>query len=498
MTSFKHAAPLNGSRIDSWKDIAAFFGRDERTVKRWEKERGLPVHRLPGRRGGVFAYSDELIRWSHSTSVISPLPLGGSNPASLSIVDSHEPAISHLPEFRPTPGKPLLSFLHGRAARSFFVVSILAIVIALCLAWTFRRALNRAAAVPDTSSARSEPAQTDPQEFYLRARYYRNLRTRDGLTKAVDAFTQAVVRDSNYAPAYAGLAESYVLMPEYGAMPRSEAFPRAIAAANKALALDPNLPQAHAALAFALFYWDWNVPKSFAEYRRALELDPRNVDARHWYATSLLSTGNVRESLAQIRQAQQIDPASRSILADEALIEYSAGDRLGAIAKLREIEREEPDFLSAPSYLSRLYLEQGDYARFVSESKRVAATSKDPEAVAVSDAAARGWSGRDPRKMLEQVRQVQLDYFEQHLSSGFDLARTCALLGRVREAVKYLRAAYADRDYRVLSISLDDWTSVLQDDPDFKHLQLDVRKRIDGTTANDPGAETEFSTAQTK
>jgi tetratricopeptide (TPR) repeat protein len=391
------------------------------------------------------------------------------------------------------------SLFRGNAAIPFFAVGVFLTVVALCLTWMAWRTPSRKVASPGATGARPATGQTDAQEFYLRGCYYRNLRTRDGLTQAVDAFTQAVVRDSNYAPAYAGLAESYVLMPEFSTMPRSEAFPRAIAAANKALALDPNLPQAHAALAFALFFWDWNVPRSFAQYRRALELDPRNAEARHWYATSLLSTGNFRESLVQIRQAQEIDPASRSILADEALIEYSAGDRLAAISKLREIEREEPDFLSAPRYLSRLYLEQGEFAAFVAESKRVAAISNDPEDIAVSEAAARGFSGREPREMLEQIRRVLLNYFQRHLSSGFDLARTCALLGRVREAVTFLKAAYADRDYRVMSISLDDWTASLSDAPDFKELQARVRKCIDGNTEDAPSTtDTPSSLAQSE
>jgi tetratricopeptide (TPR) repeat protein len=491
--TLRRPAALAGSRIDSWKGIAAFFGRDERTVKRWEKERSLPIHRLPGRRGGVFAYTDELTRWSHSTSIATPFDSQESNPGSLAIVGPHERTPASLRALPARISENLRGLFRKRVARRVVACGALAVIVAIGWTWAVGHASWSAARGPDISSARPQPSQSDAEEFYLRGSYYRNLRTRDGLARAVDAFTQAVVQNSNYAPAYAGLAESYILMPEFSSMRRSEAFPRAIAAANKAIALDPNLPQAHAALAFALFYWDWNVPRAFAEYQRALELDPHDADARHWYATSLLSAGNLHESLVQIKQAQQIDPASRSILADEALIQYSAGDRLAAIAQLREIEGEEPGFLSAPSYLSRLYLERGDYSAYLVEAKRVAAISDDPEDIAVADAAARGWSTGGSRQMLEQIRKVQLQYFQRHLSSGFDLARTCVLLGRTHEAVTYLQAAYADRDYRVMSISLDDWTAKLSEDPDFKQLWTTVRKSIDGGTDAAPATTNEPS-----
>ncbi len=117
-------------------------------------------------------------------------------------------------------------------------------------------------------------------------------------------------------------------------MPRSEAFPRAIAAAAKAVALDDSLGEAHRALAFALFYWEWNIPRAFAEYRRAIAIDPRDEEAHHWYATSLLTLHRYPEALVEINEARKLDPTSRSILSDQALIRYWNGDRAGAIAHL--------------------------------------------------------------------------------------------------------------------------------------------------------------------
>lgn len=459
--------PDENDRIDSWKEIATFFGRDERTVKRWEKERSLPVHRVPGERGSVFAYTHELNLW------LNP---GTHNPAAAELAPAESlPAAS--PSSEPPIQKP-----RGAVARSLWVL-VMALVVVLSLWSLFHlRRSSHNIALGNTI----KPVDPEAEEFYLKGRYYWNRRTDGDLKLAVDAFTQAVVHDSEFGKAYAGLAESYDLMPEYGGMPQSEAFPRAIAAAKKALSLDDSLPEAHCALAFGTYYWDWNMPLALAEFQRAIQLDPGNVNAHHWYATALLLIGRTSEARAEIERARELDPASRSILADQAQIGLWTGDDEQSIATLREIERAEPDFLSAPRYLKEYFFDHLKYKEFIAESERAAAISKNPTELAVANAARAGWSAGGEHEMLERMRRVQEQIFDSGQSSGSALAVTCARLGRNYEAVSSLKAAFASRDLMLLPVfgsnprSPNKVNEVLRGNPEFEQLRKQVEARMSG------------------
>lgn len=466
-------------RIDSWKEIAAFFGRDERTVKRWEKERGLPVHRLPGERGGVFAWSQELTDWLNSSAAGNGQPQDAALPPAPPAASP--PSESQIPTPSPLPSDPLAApAVSPRHTLLWIAAIVLAVLVAVAGSFLFlRRPFSEIGLIRELRPA--APHRTpDPvaQEYYLKGRYYWSRRTEGSLRQALDAFTQAVVHDPSYAQAYAGLAECYDIMPEFSSMPRSEAFPRAIAAARKAVELDGSLAEAHRALGFALFYWEWKVPAALSEYQRAIQLDPRDEEAHHWYATSLLTLGRYQEARIEIDKAQQLEPASRSILSDQALIRFWSGDRDAAIEKLKEIEQEEPEFVSAPRYLSGIAFAQKDYRTFIDQSKRLATISNDAQLAAIAQAAQRGLSQGGPRGMLEAMRVVQQRYFDNGQSSGLDLARTCALLGRNQEAVTDLKAAVASHDYLVISLSTDQAFASLNNDPAFEEVLREITARM--------------------
>ncbi len=149
--------------------------------------------------------------------------------------------------------------------------------------------------------------------LYLKGRYAWGKRTKEGVDEAVRFFEQAIAADPNYAPAYAGLADSYALDVDYRAIPVADSYARAKDYARKALALDETVPSAHASLAWALFIYDWDWEGAEREFHRAIELNPRYASAHQWFAFLLCSRGQHDSALLEAHTALELDPASVSI-----------------------------------------------------------------------------------------------------------------------------------------------------------------------------------------
>ncbi len=149
--------------------------------------------------------------------------------------------------------------------------------------------------------------------LYLRGRFAWNKRTQEGVLESIDYFEQAIAEDPSYALAYTGLADAYSLQVDYRSVPVHEGFERAIAHAEKALALDEKLAEAHSSLAWSLFAYKWDWARADREFRRAIELDPRYATAHQWYAFLLASGGRIEEAIIEGLTAQELDPSSVSI-----------------------------------------------------------------------------------------------------------------------------------------------------------------------------------------
>jgi Tfp pilus assembly protein PilF len=473
-------------RLDSWKEIAAFFGRDERTVRRWEKERGLPAHRVPGRaRGGVFAYTAELGEWLQGR--------GGEleaieSEAGLNLPESKEKAkeiespaseLSGGPRVAPKvveqrPALGLARFRsHLRGARIAAWLAPLAVLALLIPALSSHREnrYKNALAAPHAPNA-------EAQELYLKGEYHRTRRTPDDLNKAVDYFTQAIVKDPSYAQAYVGLADCYNLLREFSVMPAEEAYPRALAAAQKAVELDNTSAGAHNSLAFSTFYWNWDPLTAEREYKRALELDTNFVQGHHWYATFLLTSARFPEALDQIEQARNLDPSSTTIQADKAWILFHADRKAEAFALLKQLESTESGLATTHSYLAEVYFDRRDYAHSFVESKQSAELRHDEAALVVANAAERGFAAGGLKGMRESMLSVQKEMFERGLGPAYDLAATCALLGKKAEALRYLQAAYEKREVGLLYLSRNQNFNILRGDPIYKEITERVGERL--------------------
>src|SRR5215831_17063780 len=264
-----------GDRLDSWKEIAGFFARDERTVKRWEKERGLPVHRLPGGgRGTVFAYTEELSAWLQSSQTLS------DSGRALAATEPPEKA-----EKSPlTPDTEASGWMSDNAVRRWGLMTFA--VLAICLGFYGLGHFIQIRSVqghvlPNISFSRNVSSRHEAEDLYLKGRYHWAKRTALDLTQAADYFAAATQRDPSYAAAYAGLADTYNLLREYSSMPASQAFPLALAAAQKAVQLDDGLAEAHRALAFTKFHWQWDMQGGEREFQRAIALNPNDAVAHH-------------------------------------------------------------------------------------------------------------------------------------------------------------------------------------------------------------------------
>ena len=194
---------------------------------------------------------------------------------------------------------------------SFFLIVLLIIYLGQRGAFRF------------ASAASHHSSNTQAQEFYLKGRYFWSRRTPKGhVTQAIDYFTQAIVQGPGNAEAYVGLADCYNLLREFGVMPAAEAYPRALAAAQRAVRLDDTSAQAHNSLAFPTFWWLWKAATAEREFSRALQLNPDLVRAHHWYATYLMALHRFPDAIDQIDQAQRLD-ASSALLADKGYLLWS-------------------------------------------------------------------------------------------------------------------------------------------------------------------------------
>ena len=447
-------------RLTSWKSIGAFFERDERTVRRWEVERGLPVHRVPGAgRGGVYAYTGELTEWLKTADTAGDLTSSEDGRAV-------EPEISSVHQ-----GSEART---AWASRRTLLILGLAAAAVILLAGTFfgyRRFHGKVSSVAAAMPVGLKPsASPEAQDLYLRGLYHWNKRTPQDLNQAVDNFTQAIVRDPNYAPAYAGLANCYNLLREYTLMPANEAYPRAMAAAQRAIALDDSLAEAHNSLAFVDFYWSWDEAGAEHEFRRAIELDPNSAAAHHWYATFLMVLGREPEALEQIEEARKLDPESSAILADKGLILFSAGQRAQSIALLKHIEATEPTFLSPHAYLAVIDLQIRDYQDYLLEFGHTAELLHDQNGLKIVAAGKRGFATAGGPGMLRAVLPVEERLYGEGMFPAYELATTYCLLGDKQRALNLLKVSVDKREARDVALRVDENLDSLHDEPAFREL----------------------------
>ena len=482
-------SPRANRRLDTWKEIGAFFGRDERTVKRWETMRGLPVHRVPGAgRANVYAYTDELAEWLNGAKIAADSDSDLLNGIS---ADAGAAENAETGARADTDSQANAGFVDRRVGerrsgargslfrRSWpagrYVAILAAVLVAAVLAVTVVRRASSARGLRTTPVAiRHHTPDPEAEQLYLKGIYYWQKRTPETLNQAVDYFTQAVVRDPQYAEAYVGLADCYNLLREHSLMPPGEAYPRAQAAAKRAIALDDSLAGAHSALGFVDFYWSWDAAGAQREFVRALTLDPNSAVAHYWYGTFLLHLGRFSEALEEIEQAQKLDPNSKSILADKGLVLFHAGQTKQAAELLKQLAVAEPDFLSPHNYLATIHLAQGEYPQYLAEYRKGATLLHDQARLEIVTSGEKGLARGGGQGMWSDMLKEQQRLHADGKESAYNLARTCALLGRKQEALDDLQTAYQQHEPELVSMRIDVALSNLHDETRFREILTQV------------------------
>jgi TolB-like protein/DNA-binding winged helix-turn-helix (wHTH) protein/tetratricopeptide (TPR) repeat protein len=282
-------------------------------------------------------------------------------------------------------------------------------------------------------------------ESYLKGRYFWNKRTADGLKAAQAYFNQAIEEDQKYAQAYSGLADTYALLGDwqYAVMTPKEAFPKAKAAAIKALELDSALGEAHNSLAFVLDGFDWDFDSAGKEFQRAIELNPGYATAHHWYAWHLSLLGRYDEAIAEMRKAENLDPLSLIINSDLAELLVLAHSYDESMQQSRKTIEMDPNFALAHSQLAQAYIQKHMYAEAVAElQKAVQLSGGSPTCIAnLARAYAVSGNRSEAKKLLSDLKKRSNPGY----SNASEIAIIYASLGNTDQAMDWLEKGYEER-----------------------------------------------------
>ena len=306
-------------------------------------------------------------------------------------------------------------------------------------------------------------------ELYLQGRYFWSKRSAANLRKSIDYFNQAIAQDPNYALAYAGLAQAWMVLPAYNGGAPVECKPHAEAAARKALSLDETLSDAVAVLASIKAEYDFDFPDARAEYERAIQLNPNDATARHWFSTDCLATtGDHVSELAEMQRAAELDPLSLVINTNLGNA-YLHNNRLDeAIAQFRKAIEMDPNFYFAQWSYGQALMLQKKIPEAIAQFEKAASITDDPIPLAMLGLGY-GVSGRrdDAQKILAKLVESRA----QRFTPAYSLALVCIGLGDQDQAINWLEESYREHDgNNIAAIRIDPSLAPLHGNPRFEAL----------------------------
>jgi TolB-like protein/tetratricopeptide (TPR) repeat protein len=320
-------------------------------------------------------------------------------------------------------------------------------------------------------------ANVEAHQLYLKGRYIWNRRTAENLKKALNYFEEAAQKDPDYALAYVGIADACGLFPVYGAGAPQEYLPRAKGAAEKALALDDSLAEAHASMGL-VHYCYFNGMESAKEFERAIELNPNYATAHHWYGRlTLVMLGQLDRAMAEAKRAYELDPVSSIIHSDLGGVNVAARRYDEAIRQLRGTVEIDPDFFWAYRWLGMALELKGDTQAAIAAYKKAFELNDDPAGLAfIAHAEAAMGHQDEARKLLTQL----VDAAKSRYVQPYAFALTYLALGDKDQTLNWLEQGVRDRGATFLQfIKTDAFFDPLRGDPRFEAI---VQKVAGGTS----------------
>ena len=305
---------------------------------------------------------------------------------------------------------------------------------------------------------------TEAYHLYMKGRYFWNKRTEDALKKSIEYFNQAIGKDKKFALAYAGIANSYNILSYYSYFPPNEIWPKAKAAAVKAIELDDTLAEAHAALAFVILHHDWDWPAAKRECEQAIKLNPNDSIAYHWYSHYWMAMGMITKSLAESERALRIDPLDIALNAHLGWHYLLARQYDNAIEELRNTIEMETNWINVHFWLGEAYLQKGRYEEALAELQKADDLAEgNPRIKADLGRAYAMWGKRnEAQKILNNL----IDLSQRQYVSPYFIAEVYMGLGDNDQAFQWLDSAYEERS---------NWLVYLKTEPKFDGLRSDPR-----------------------
>jgi Tfp pilus assembly protein PilF len=328
--------------------------------------------------------------------------------------------------------------------------------------------LERARGSEASLRPQAAPVVPEARVAYLKGRFYWNERDEPGLKQGIIEFNQAIKAAPSYAPAYAGLADCYNLLSVWGSLAPNEAFPLAKQAALKALQLDPSSAEAHTALAFETYRYDWDFGGAEKEFQKAIVLNPNYATAHQWYGEFLADLARFDQGIAELRRAQELDPLSSIVGSDLAAALIHARRAQEAIAELEQVFRTRPDFAPAHLYLAAAYGIANNPAKSRQELLLYSKLSGDQgpvEALHLREDVASG---------KQQAAQELYDRIAGNIREGrsgnFQMAALEVSMGRSDRAFGWLDKAYREHSWWLVTLLVEPALDPLRNDPRFHAL----------------------------
>ncbi|HEX6126320.1 MAG TPA: tetratricopeptide repeat protein [Pyrinomonadaceae bacterium] len=316
-----------------------------------------------------------------------------------------------------------------------------------------------------TNLTKDYTANAEALRLYFHGRYFWEKRNQESIRRSIEYFNQAIEKDPNFARAYSGLADAYIV-PANGIAPR-DAMPKAKAAVTRALEIDNTLAEAHTSLARILQVYDWNWAEAEREYKRAIDLDPRYPLAHQWYGGYLERTGRLNESIAERKVAVELDPLSPSTSFELGLAYFFARDYDRGIDQFQKALELEKGFPSALQMLLVSYAQKGQFDLAIAKIQEIQESNIPATAGQVYAIAGRK---DDAMRMIEEL--------ERRGREGYISATTFAFiytpLGEKDKAIASLEKGYEERAFQMQFLKVDPRWDKLRDDPRFTDLMRRV------------------------